>query len=243
MASFDAIAPLYDRIWTHTAVGDAQRRAVWRLIDPLFPHGASVLDLGCGTGADAVHLEQAGIRVYGVDASPEMVRVARSKGVEADVYRLENLAELRGRFDGAISNFGALNCVESLSSIAKQLARLIRRGGFVALCVLGRVCLWEMGYYSLRGNFRKALRRLSGRAHSSYSVAVFYPTRRKILQAFQGEFILCAHSGIGLTVPPSYVNSLGGGTLQKLAAFDERLAARWLFRSVSDHQLYILRRL
>jgi ubiquinone/menaquinone biosynthesis C-methylase UbiE len=243
MASFDAIARSYDQLWTMTAVGDVQRRAVWKFIDPLFQAGGSVLDLGCGTGVDAVHLQETGVQVYGIDSSPEMIGIAKRKGVDAHVCGLEDLATLRGSFDGAISNFGALNCLASVSSAAKELARLIRSGGFVALCFLGRICLWEIAYYSLRGSISKAVRRLSGCSHSSFGIEVFYPTRRSIVRAFQNDFVLCANSGVGLTVPPSYVTGLGQKPLETLAALDERLAVLPLFRSFSDHQLYIWRRL
>ena len=242
MTSFDAIARLYDQLWTRTAVGDVQRRAVWKVIDPLFQPGCTVLDLGCGTGVDALHLQQAGVHVYGIDSSPEMTRIARTKGVDARVCNLEHLAELKGSFDGAISNFGALNCVQSLSSVANELGRLVRSGGFVALCFLGRICLCEIGYYFIRGNFRKAARRFAGHSHSSYGVEVFYPTRRAILRAFRHDFVLFSHSGVGLTVPPSYVTWLSQKTLEKLAAFDERVATQAWFRSLSDHQLYVWRR-
>jgi SAM-dependent methyltransferase len=242
MASFDALAPLYDQLWTTSAVGDVQRRAVWTLIDPLFESGSSVLDLGCGTGADAIHLQRAGVHVYGIDSSPEMIRTARGKGVNAHVCSLENIGDLRGPFDGAISNFGALNCICSLPSVARDLARIVRSGGFVALCFLGRICLWEIGYHLFRGNFRKGRRRLSGYARSSFGTDVFYPTRRLILQAFQKDFVLCANCGVGLTVPPSYVRWFGRKTLESLGTLDEKLAGFPLFRSVADHQLYIWRR-
>ena len=243
MASFDTIAPLYDELWTTTAVGDMQRHAVWNSIDPLFRQGESVLDLGCGTGVDAVHLRQKGVQVYGIDSSQEMVRIAKSRAVDAHLCHLENLSELDRRFDGAISNFGALNCIPLLSPVASELARLVRSGGYVALCFIGRVCLWELGYYSIRGNIKKAVRRLSGQANSSYGVKVVYPTRGTVVRAFRERFILCAHVGVGLTVPPSYVTWLSVPMLEKLNAVDERLVARPLLRSLSDHQLYIWRRL
>lgn len=243
MSSFDAIAAVYDQLWTRTAGGAVQRRAVWKFLDPLFHSGDSILDLGCGTGADAVHFEEAGVHVYGIDSSLEMIRIAKSKGADAHVCGLEDLAKLAGTFDGAISNFGALNCIPSLSCVADELARLVRSGGYVALCLLGRICLWELGCYLIRGSFRKAVRRVPGHSKSSIGVEVFYPTRRSILRAFKNDFVLCANCGVGLAVPPSYVTWLSRKSLEILAAFDETLVARPLFRSLADHQLYIWRRL
>ena len=88
MAAFDRVAPRYDELWTNTDVGRLQREAVWRHIDPLFRAGSRIVDLGCGTGADAVHLSGAGVHVSAFDASREMVRFfletgQRSTGAQA----------------------------------------------------------------------------------------------------------------------------------------------------------------
>lgn len=45
--------------------------------------GRRTLDVGCGTGALAVALAERGSKVWGVDASPEMLSEARAKGSRA----------------------------------------------------------------------------------------------------------------------------------------------------------------
>lgn len=243
ISPFDQVAVEYDTSWTASVIGQMQRRAVWSFVDPLIPPRSRVLDLGCGTGADAVHFRDRGIHVFGIDSSSEMVRVAQGKGINATVLNIEDLHQIQHQFDAAISNFGALNCVESLPDVAYQLARLVRRGGLVALCMLGRMCAWEIGFYLLNGEIRKATRRLSGRAAWSNRIPVFYPSKRSIRAAFNAHFRLIGQAGIGLAVPPSYVTHLSNSTLQSLAELDKRLASRLPFRSFADHQLYLWRRL
>ena len=63
------------------------------------------------------------------------------------------------QFDGAFSNFGGLNCVANLSQVAQDLARLVKPGGPVVLCLMSRSCLWEWVYYLGRLDFTKAFRR------------------------------------------------------------------------------------
>ena len=139
-AAFDQLASRYDAMWTDSPRGRAQRDAIWREIDALFERGDRVLDLGCGTGEDAAHLESKGVHVHAIDASREMVRMAQARGVRAELFRIEDLAQLDEPFDGAISNFGALNCVENLEAAGLQLARLIRPGGWLAISIMPPVC-------------------------------------------------------------------------------------------------------
>ena len=100
--AFDNLASQYDLLWTRTTIGHLQREAVWRGIASLFKPGQTVLDLGCGTGEDAVRLMDAGLRVHAIDASPEMVRIARGRGIDAEVLPIENCGNLERRFDAVL---------------------------------------------------------------------------------------------------------------------------------------------
>lgn len=93
------------------------------------------LDLGCGTGTNAITLAQRGWQVTGIDFSERALRTARRKARQAnvsvrflrrDVTRLEDLA---GPFDFALD----LGCFHSLDRSARPgyvfaLARLLRPG-------------------------------------------------------------------------------------------------------------------
>ena len=109
--SFDMLAAEYDRNWTNSGPGRLQRNAVWREMIPLFRPGDTVLDLGCGTGEDAECLGLFDISVRALDASPEMVRMARARGVNAEVGKVEDIREIDSVFDGLISNFGARSSI------------------------------------------------------------------------------------------------------------------------------------
>src|SRR5690349_12300454 len=97
--AFDRVASSYRTLWSSTPAGEMQREAVWRLIEPLFASGSRVLDIGCGTGDDAVALQARGVHVAGIDASSDMVRIARGRGIDASLRRAEDLAGLNGSFD------------------------------------------------------------------------------------------------------------------------------------------------
>ena len=93
------------------------RRLLWRRFDSLFRAGDRVLDVGCGTGIDTVHLAERGVSVTGIDVSPGMVAVLRAKLAERRISPAPEvlvgdintrLATLPGPFDGLISSFAAL---------------------------------------------------------------------------------------------------------------------------------------
>jgi ubiquinone/menaquinone biosynthesis C-methylase UbiE len=238
---FDRLAATYDALWTGAPIGRHQRNAVWRRIDPLFHSGDRILDLGCGTGHDALHLMSAGIDVHAFDASAEMVRIARAKGVNARQLPLEDLCTLSGTFDGALSNFGALNCVSRYESTARALGRLIRTGGRLAICLCGPVCAWEIGHFLARAQVANAFRRFSTADYKG--IAVTYPPVARLAHAFGGDFALTGWYGIGLCVPPSYVEGFYDNTIARLAAIDRRIAHWPLLRSLADHRLLIFKRI
>ena len=185
---FHQIAPRYAELWSETSRGRAQREQVWREIDGLFKAGDRVLDLGCGTGDDAVHLMSRGVNVFGIDSAPGMVEIARDRGVDAKRITIEDFGSLDEVFDGAISNFGALNCVADLSKLSETLARLIRPQGKLALCLMGRFC-W-------RTDWRHLPQRWSSQA-CWRGIDVYYRSARSVAREFAPHFSYQRRVSIG----------------------------------------------
>jgi len=270
-AAFDALASGYDDTWTDSVIGRLQRESVWRAIDDIFTPGGHILDLGCGTGIDAVHLSRAGLRVHATDISSAMLRATRKRleeeGITDEVTfelgALEDLSVLkeRGPFDGALSNFGAINCVKNLHDVASSLAELIRPGGRLVICSMGRFCFWESLWYLMHARAGKAVRRWSGAAPAGHCpeerndsrgafgtgrrFEVFYPTVAEIASAFREHFRLIQFRSIGVFVPPSYMESWAAATpafMRRLGRLDFLVGAWPGLRAVGDHRLLILGR-
>src|ERR1700761_4325993 len=118
--AFDSVAADYDGPRGNNELIQEMRREMWRWLRQLFSPGDQLLDLGCGTGLDAVHLAKQGYRVAASDWSPEMVRRtaerAAADGVSDRVTAMNvgahELQQLRDgyAFAGAYSNLGPLNC-------------------------------------------------------------------------------------------------------------------------------------
>lgn len=259
---FDALATDYDATFTRSVIGTLLRRAVWRRLDVAFRSGDRVLELNCGTGEDAVYLARRGVRVLATDASRAMVeraaRKAAQQGVRSlvetavlDVEQLETIVDrtdlrANGRpFDGALSNFGGLNCVADLRVVARGLARLVRPDGRVILCVMGPLVPWEWVWFLLRGRPGIAFRRLRPSGLSWRGVPVRYPSPRRLRRAFAGSFRIERQSALGALLPPPYAESwavTGRRMLERLDRWERRFETVPPLVWLADHYLIELER-
>lgn len=254
--AFDALAPRFDERFGEWKSVAAQRAAVRRALLRAFPEGSTLLELGGGTGEDALFLAARGRRVTLTDGSPRMVALAGQKAaregladlVSAERVSLEELeAFASGPFDGCFSNFASLNCVEDLPAVGRALARLLRPGAHALLVVFGPCCPGEMLVETLRGRPRAALRRLSRRRVaarvSGHAFTVGYPGPRAYARAFGPALELRSVRGIGIAVPPSAAEPEISRFPRVLAALEslDRLLSRPL-ALLGDHLLLDFRR-
>ncbi|MGC2503206.1 MAG: class I SAM-dependent methyltransferase, partial [Silvibacterium sp.] len=93
---------------------------------------------------------------------------------------------------------------------------------------------------------RKALRRCKGYADVTIDGAqftVYYPTLRKIRRSFAPDFRLDSCTGIGVAVPPSYLEAWARQhprLFLLLRRLEERFATLPVLRSTGDHVLLCL---
>jgi len=214
--AFDAIAGQYDERFGGWLSVAAQRRAVRNALEEAFPPGSELLEIGGGTGDDALWMADRGCKVLMTDASPTMVHRASAKfrgrpKLRAETACAENLEVLeRGGtilFDGAWSNFAGLNCVPDLGETAAGLGRLIRPGGSVILVLFGTLCPGEVIVEALRSRPKAMFRRLTrnpvpariGGKHFT----VRYHRAQDVRKAMAPWFSYRGRRGIGILVPPS----------------------------------------
>jgi ubiquinone/menaquinone biosynthesis C-methylase UbiE len=258
-APFDAVAESYDQGFTFSKIGQAQRLVVWRELERTFHAGDRVLEIGCGTGVDACFLAEHGVKVVACDSSPAMIQVAarrvRETGVDTVDLRLlaaENLAEIQQEapFDGVFSNFGALNCVEDLKAVGVDLGRLLKPGGTALMCFLGPSCFWEVAWFLLKAKPRKAFRRwrssrITAELTPESRLQIRYYSIRSLGRIFAPSLRLRSWRGVGLFVPPSYVELIAKRfpALLRLAEWADRPLARCpVIRRGCDHILLKLER-
>ncbi len=161
-----------------TAVSDEERRAAVRAVwargdyatfgDLLAPVGAAlcarvgvadldVLDVGTGTGGTALAAARDGGRVSGVDITPELLAVARTRG-EGEHLQVgwregdaQSLPYADASFDRVLSTFAVI-FVHDPRRAAAELVRVCRPDGTIGVCgwtadsVLGRLSSTLVGF-------------------------------------------------------------------------------------------------
>lgn len=111
---------------------DCEQPLVWELLDHI-PPGRAV-DAACGTGRHATRLAALGHEVVGVDATPEMVAIARSKVPSGSFVlgRLEALPLPDASADLVVCAL-ALTHLPDLAPALLEFGRVVKPGGRVVL--------------------------------------------------------------------------------------------------------------
>jgi len=248
-SAFDGKAQDYDAEFTSTALGQELRARVWKRLAVVFAGRQRILELGCGTGEDAVWLARAGHRVIATDASAEMIRVARGKAaaancagrIEFQCLPMESLDELRceGGIDGVFSNFGAVNCVTDLAALSRTIARRVPTGAPLVLVAMGRYVPWEWAWYLARGDTQRAFRRLAKTGTPWRGLTIHYPTPRVLARTLAPQFAARRRSALGVALPPSYAAAWLDSSPRGLAFLSalERATSRFM-APLGDHYIF-----
>jgi SAM-dependent methyltransferase len=265
--AFTLSAPFYDdEQWSNRVARWSRARSL-KVLDKAFAPGDLVLELGCGTGEEALYLARRGVHVVATDAAPGMLEVLRDKLAREDISIRERITIIamparnaynliarfgRHRFAGAYSSFGPLNCEPDLTPVADALAMLVRPGGRVILSLINRYCLWETIWYIAAGQPGRAFRRWPGRTLAtvrgtwqSTRIPIYYWSPGQVERHFRPHFRVSQSMALPWLLPPQYLDGLLRGRprlLKLLARIDRMLSGVWPFYALGDHILFELRR-
>ncbi|WIM99160.1 methyltransferase domain-containing protein [Actinoplanes oblitus] len=133
MEVFDHIAEKYQGEHSH----NPYQAALLEKISSLLPAGASVLDLGCGTGVPTAKvLTASDHRVVGVDIAERMLRLAREQVPAAEFVHADfaALPDDFGKFDAVTAFFSLLMLSKAdIERTLDKIAGWLRPGGYFAI--------------------------------------------------------------------------------------------------------------
>lgn len=258
-APFDALSKEYDRTFSQTALGQWLRSQVQEKLARHFSAGDHILELGCGTGEDALWLARREVAVTATDQSMLMLEQTRNKVAAAGMTHLVQTRQLDlndletdfgKRFDGIFANFGVLNCVEDRRRLARNLAGWVRPGSNALFVLMNPFCPWEFFWYLAHGRVGQSVRRLQRRLSVSLPggqrVEVSYPRPGRIAAEFSPAFKMLSLHGLGTFLPPSYLSHLVDrypALFKYLWRLEKRTAAAFPWTRLNDHYIITLQRI
>jgi len=216
--AFDSVAADYDGPRGNNELIQRMRLSLWDTVHGEFPTAARLLDLGCGTGIDALEFARRGHQVVASDWSPQMVERARARVVAEDLQcrvtalhlGIQQLDRLDDAFDGIYSNFGHY-----------ALRGRFRRAGV------------------------RAARGATAVGMNHHTIWTRYYLPREFYRAFAEHFSLAGYRALSLFMPPPYLVDYyrrHRRWCERLGRLDDRFGALPLLRGMGDHFLIVMRR-
>lgn len=252
--AYDRVGPQIEEVALRNPINAWMRAVAREEIARVMPTGASLIEIGCGSGADAVFFAGQGYRVTALDISPRMVEsavaMARRSGFEGRVTVLEGRLidvgpELSRRgqapFAGAYANY-SLAYEESLNEIGAALYPLLRPGAPFVFTLPNRLCLTEMLIDLARGRTRGSLDRIRGSLPvevrgERLRLRAYSP--REVQRLLSGRFTLRRARGVPVFMPPPGLFQPRVRTLCELLKHADRaLSASFPWNLLGDSALF-----
>jgi ubiquinone/menaquinone biosynthesis C-methylase UbiE len=148
-STFDGQAASCDR-WYDTPLGNLVDRMEKEAIFSLLPEagGLRLVEVGCGMGNISLALARRGARVVGVDRSGSML--ARAQDKAGHPLPLTWVRSLAAPLPFGDEKFDGVWCILALDFVAeremalREMVRVLRSGGFLAVAMLNRFSLWAL---------------------------------------------------------------------------------------------------
>jgi ubiquinone/menaquinone biosynthesis C-methylase UbiE len=187
---WDTYAAFYD--WENARTLGRRDVAFWRRT--LRAEGARTLELGCGTGRLTMPMARAGIRMVGIDRSPQMLeraaerarrlpRVQRPGLVRGDI---RTLPFDDGAFGAVMAPYGLLQSLlreADLAALLGEVQRVLRAGGLLGIDLVPDLPAWS------EYRERTSLRGRGPRGGELTLVESVRQDRRRKLTIFDERFI------------------------------------------------------
>ena len=215
-----------------------------------------MLEINCGTGADALWLAKKAATVLATDISQGMIDVAKNKtytnAVDFRQLPAQNISALApNRYNIIFSNFGGLNCLnnEELQKFKNGCEQVQKSSDQLAFVIMGTNCKWETFFFRYKNDRIKASRRrnkdgveaiINGNPFKTY---YYSPDDMKLL--FKENYNYISAKPVGLFVPPSYLESYfikRKGLFGFLKLLDKLFGNFAFLSNYADHYLIVFKK-
>jgi SAM-dependent methyltransferase len=259
--AFDSASEEYDFTIGHNYINTwIRRRSIEEVLRFAGPED-SLVEIGCGTGAEALELSRHVRFILATDVSEEMIKLVRkkvkAKRLEGRVVpyrvRASNIDSVRPILAGrepklAYSFNGALNCEPDLPRFVSGISDLLPVGGHFVCSIRNTLCVWEAASVAGLLKYGKVISRKKRPIMVSvggHDIPATYYSPREFERFFSPAFVPVRRVGLPSIMPPAYMNAyfLKLGPLASLLREAEgRMAGHFPLNSLGDQTLFVFRK-
>jgi ubiquinone/menaquinone biosynthesis C-methylase UbiE len=258
--AFDSASEEYDFTISHNFINTwIRKRSINELLHLVRPDDV-LLEIGCGTGAEAIQISKKVRQIIATDISQGMLNLLHqkisAKKIESIVpvqARAASISSIAPLFDGgkvriAYSFNGALNLEPDIEKFPQELSKVVDRGGYFVCSVRNILCLSEtIAHAAVLQLDKIAPRRKQPTMVSvgGIDIPAFYYSTKFMSRLFGPHFKLKKLVGLPAFLPPAYLNDYCirfrpvTSLLEKLETV---LAERFPFNRLSDQTLFVFQR-
>jgi ubiquinone/menaquinone biosynthesis C-methylase UbiE len=256
--AFDSASEEYDFTISHNYINTwIRERSVSELLR-LVNLGDTLVEIGCGTGAETLDIAKHVSRIVATDISDKMIEILRKKIQARRTFdkviplrlRAADISKVRDSIGGsraqaAYSFNGALNCEPDLKGFVEGLASVLIPGGYFACSVRNSVCIGEALAHAAVLQFEKMAprkRQVVMVSVGGIDIPAYYYSPSTFAEYFRQKFKLRRIIGLPAFMPPAYLSDYYvrfKNFASLLEKFEFALGDRFPFNRLGDQTLFI----
>jgi SAM-dependent methyltransferase len=258
--AFDSASEEYDFTISHNFINRWIRK---RSIEEVLRYSKAddvLLEIGCGTGAEAIEISKKVDRIVATDISDKMIEILRKKvrtrGLDHKITpakvgasQVSEIGELIGgeKVNLAYSLNGALNCEPRIAGFPRELSSVLRRSGYFICSIRNTICLSEAISHAAVLQFGK----MAPRKKQPQMVSVggmdipsTYYSPSTFARFFSESFDLRKVVGLPAILPPAYLSGhyLKVRRLVSLERIESILSDHFPFNRYGDQTLFVFQK-
>lgn len=219
-----------------------------------------LLEVGCGTGKEAVILSRHVSKIYATDISEGMLKLVYAKAKKYSLsskivpfkLRACELSKIRKiteePFNIIYSFNGALNCEPELDRFVEEAYALLSEGGYMICSIRNRFCISEMLIHAFLFQFDKTIARKKQPVMISVGgmdIPAYYYSPYEFINRLSKHFHLVRIVGLPVLLPPAYLSNYYvklGKVRTLLEVLESRVSSLFPFNRFGDQTLFVFRK-